>query len=368
MKRIHVGLEAGRGYDILIGHDVLKNFGKRIRALDLGDNIFLITSPRIGNLYLQPLLKSLKSAGYRDVKVSEIPDGERYKSDASHRRLLKSILDIDKNQNKRLLIVNLGGGVIGDLGGYVASIYRRGTDYIQVPTTLLAFVDCGIGGKVGINFNGIKNIVGSFHQPRLVYADLNLLNTLSKREIRSGLAEVVKHGIITSYSQFEFIEENVANLFSLNRKVIDQIVTDNYSVKARIVERDEFDTKGIRATLNYGHTIGHAVEAASHYAYRHGEAVSIGMVCVNDIAVKIGLLDRNIAARIENLLVRIGLPVSIKNCETADIMTYFWRDKKFLHGKNRLVFITDIGKTRILEGIPVAVIRSVVEGRLMNTR
>ncbi len=367
MKTIHVET-ANRGYDILIGHNTLSKIGAEVKALGLGKSIFLITSPKIGGHYLEPLLKSLKAKGFTDISVNKVPDGEKHKSMISYNKLLRRILAFSKDDNKRILVLNLGGGVVGDLGGFVAATYRRGIPYVQVPTTLLAFVDCGIGGKVGVNLNSTKNIIGAFHQPVLVHADLSLLKTLHKRELKSGLAEIVKYGVINSYELFEFIEENVDNIFSLNRKVIDEIATRSYTIKAGLVADDEFDQKGIRAVLNYGHTVGHAVEAASKYAYRHGEAVSIGIVCVNDIAVQQGWLDKNVAARIENLLIKVGLPVSIKNCSIKDIMKHFWSDKKFVNGINRLIIARDIGKTEIKEDIPVMVIESAIKKRFLRKK
>lgn len=367
MKTITVDIAGGSKYDIQIVHDALAGIGQQIRKLDIGNSIFLVTSPRIGKYYLAPLLKGLKAAGFKDVKANKVPDGEKNKNYKSYEKLLKSILEFNKDDNKKIFVVNLGGGVVGDLGGFVAATYKRGVDYVQVPTTLLAFVDCGIGGKVGINFNTTKNIIGAFHQPKLVYADLSLLKTLSKREMRSGLAEVVKYGVIGSPGLFELVENNVEKIFMLNRSVIDEIVSICYTTKADIVSRDERDRKGVRAVLNYGHTIGHAIEAATKYAYRHGEAISIGMACVNDIAVKLGYLDKNIAARIENLLIKVGLPVSIKKCREEDIMSFFWRDKKFVNGKNRLVFATKLGATKIVEDVPVDIIKSVIRSRYLRT-
>ena len=172
-----------------------------------------------------------------------------------------------------------------------------------------------------------------------------------------------KYGIISQPSLFELIENHLNEIFALDEKIIDTITADSYRIKADIVAKDEYETKGIRVTLNYGHTIGHAVEAASKYAYRHGEAISIGMVCVNDIAVAMGKMDKNMAARIENLLVKIGLPTSIKKCNLDEIVGYFMRDKKFINGKNRLIFATGFGKTEIVEDVPMNLITSAIKKR-----
>ena len=368
MTRIRVQTEGGKGYDILVGCNTLEDLGPAIKRLGLGDSIFLITSPRIAKFHLKAVRKGLRGSGCRNISVHYVPDGERYKDKSSYDRLLNELLSFGRGDEKKVFVVNLGGGVVGDLGGFVAATYKRGINYVQIPSTLLALVDCGIGGKVGINFNGAKNIIGAFHQPALVYADFSLLKTLSKRELRSGLAEVVKYGVIESPGLFDFVERNTDKIFALDNAVIRRIVTESYSIKADIVERDEFDEKGIRARLNFGHTIGHAIESASRYAYRHGESVAIGMVCANDIAVALGRLTHGDAARVENLLVKIGLPVRMKNHNLQEILKFFWRDKKFVGGKNRFILASQIGKTSIVDGVPMGIIKRAIRNRFTSTR
>lgn len=363
MRKIPVQSQSGKKYDILIGHNILDQIGSYIKKLNVGNSAFIITSPRIGKLYLSTVKNSLKKTGIKDISSNFIPDGERYKNEKSWKKLIDDIVQFNKTDDKKIFVLNLGGGVIGDLGGFVAATYNRGIRYVQVPTTLLAFVDCGIGGKVGINYSSTKNILGAFHQPALVYADLDLLKTLPLRELKSGLAEVVKYGAIRSPELFEFIEDNLNRIFSLETKAIEKIVNDGYSIKAAIVRKDEFDQKNIRITLNFGHTIGHAVESASKYAYRHGEAISIGMVCANDIAVKLGLLDKSLAARVENLLLKIGLPVKIKNHDINTIMNFFWKDKKFISGRNKFVLLKKLGTTKIIQDVPINVITNVIKNR-----
>lgn len=353
-----------RSYDILIGHNTLNVIGNHIKKINIGDAAFIITSPKIGKLHLRPVLNSLKKSGIKHI-VKYVRDGEQYKNEKSWKRLMSEIIKFNQADERKVFVLNLGGGVIGDLGGWVAAAFKRGIGYIQVPSTLLAFVDCGIGGKVGINFTSIKNQVGAIWQPKLVFGDLNLLKTLNKREIRSGLAEVVKYGAMSSPNLFEFIEDSIDKIFSLDKEVIKRIVVEGYSIKRDIVQKDELDNKDIRIFLNFGHTIGHAVEFASNFAYRHGEAISIGMVCANDIAVKLGLLDKSLAARIESLLMKIGLPVRIKNHNMSAIMDSFRRDKKFINGKNRFVLITNLGKPVIKEGISEQLIKDVIKKRFV---
>ena len=363
MNKIKVNLKSV-SYDILIGFDIIKDIGGYINKMNLGDSIFIITSPKIGKLYLNPLLQGLKKFKYKDIKVAYVKDGEMYKSWNSYKNLLDELVSFNINNDKKIFVINLGGGVVGDIGGFVAATYNRGVDYIQVPTTLLACVDCGIGGKTGIDFKGIKNVLGAFYQPRLVFADLSLLETLPKRELKSGLVEVVKYGVIAGHSIFNSIEDTYENILELGKKSLLHIACESYKIKAGIVEKDEKDKLGIRAKLNYGHTLGHAIESASKFAYRHGEAVSIGIVCANDISLKLNLMDKNVCSRIENLLIKIGTPVKIKNCDLNAILKYFWHDKKFINGKNRFVLAEDIGKIKIRESIPMEIIKGVLRKRM----
>ncbi len=363
-KKLKVKVGKNRDYDILIGSGILDKINEFIAPLKLGDSIFIITNTRVAGLYLKKLVSVLKKGNYKEIRTGIIKDGEKYKNFASYKKLMGQLVEYNKKANK-IFIINLGGGVIGDLGGFVAHTFKRGINYVQIPTSLLAFVDSGIGGKVGIDFNDTKNIVGGFCQPRIVIGDIDVLKTLDKREIKSALSEVVKYGAIHSKDFFNFLKKNADKVFNFDREVLFKIVTESYKIKADIVSRDEFDTKGIRIKLNYGHTIGHAVEAASKYKYKHGEAVSIGIVCANDIAVRLGLLKKEIASRIENLLLKIGLPDKIKNCKIENIMRHFWSDKKFVTGKNRFVLITDIGKVIIKENLPEKLIIEVIKKRFV---
>jgi 3-dehydroquinate synthase len=365
LKKLKVIVEGGRGYDVLVGHNTIKDIGKFIKPLNIGNSVFIITSPKIGGLYLKSLIAGLRNSDFKNIKTVYVPDGEKNKNIKWYDKVINALAEYDASQNGEVFVINLGGGVIGDLGGFVAATYKRGmgADYIQVPTTLLACVDCGIGGKVGINLNTFKNMQGAFYQPKLVFADLNILKTLNKRELKSGFAEIIKYGVIHSQELFEYIENNINKIFSLDKQAINKIVMESYTIKADLVKKDERDTGGIRIKLNYGHTIGHAVEAASKYAYRHGEAISIGMVCVNDISVRLGLLDKSVAARIENLVIKAGLPNTIGNCSLKDIMHYLKLDKKFVNGENRFVLATKIGKVTIKSNISENVITNVIKNR-----
>lgn len=370
MEELKINLRE-KSYSILVGCNCLRDLGKHIKQLNLGyTSVFVITSPKIGKLYTSDTVKSLKNAGYKDIVVEELPDGEKNKSLANIKNFYDKINKFD-NEDKKILVLNLGGGVVGDFGGYLAGTWRRGVDYIQVPTTLLAMVDCGIGGKTGVNFKKQKNLIGVFYQPKLVFADINLLRTLNKRELRSGLAEVIKYGVISDSALFKCVEDNYDKILNLDNefdeKFMDYISITSYKIKKEIVEKDEEDRKGIRALLNYGHTIGHAVEAASNYAYRHGEAISIGMVVINDIAVKMGIMNQKDAQRIEDLLCKVGLPTRIKKVKLNDIMGMLKHDKKAINGVNRFIFATKIGNTiPPREDVDKKLVLKAIKNRLNN--
>jgi len=360
-------LDKNRAYDILVGRDNLDTIGTSIKAMNIGESIFIITDSKVGALYAKRLIDVFKRAGFQDIDLAKFPNGEKNKNITTYSELMTKLAKFDGSLNKNILAVNLGGGVPGDMGGFVAATFKRGINYVQIPTTILANVDCGIGGKVGIDFNNIKNLLGAFHQPKLVFVDLSLLKTLNLREIRAGLAEVVKYGVIEDPSLLLDIGNHLKDILALNLDAIEPIVTKSYRIKARIVEQDEKDTKGIRMVLNYGHTIGHAVESAAGFKYSHGESISIGMVCANDIAGELGIFSRQEAERIETLLSKIGLPVKIANCKLADIMRFLTHDKKSVNGANRFVLPLQIGKTEIKSAIPQELIKKVIKKRMTNS-
>ncbi|MEW6680961.1 MAG: 3-dehydroquinate synthase [bacterium] len=343
-----------KSYPIFIGFSLLDKIGNYIKGL--GDSCFIISQPKIFSLYGERLKNSLKKNG-TSTKEALIGEGEKHKSFETVKGLLKEVILFD-TEKKKLFIANLGGGITGDVGGFLAAIYKRGISYVNIPTTLLANVDSGIGGKTGINFMGIKNIIGSFYQPSLVISDLSLLKSLPMKEIISSMAEVVKYGVIWDARFFRYIEKNFKNILALKRPYLEYVVLRSYKIKAKVVQQDEFDKKGRRAILNYGHTIGHSLEAAG-LVKRHGEGVSIGMAAINRLAVCLGMLKEDEEERIKNLLLKIGLPVKIKPCNPDKIIFPLLHDKKF-NGKIRLVIPEKIGKVRVVEGIEEGIIRRVI--------
>lgn len=362
MTRIRVNLKKNP-YDILVGDGILSRIGGEVARLGIGRSAFIITSPRIGKLYLAPLAASLRKAGIGDQCVALVPDGERNKNTTQWRKVSEKLAAFDDSRRKKVFVVNLGGGVIGDLGGFVAATYHRGISYVQVPTTLLACVDSGVGGKVGVDLARFKNSIGAFWQPKLVFADLSVLSTLSGRMLRSGIAEVVKYAVAMDPALLAYFEKHCDAILALDPAKLHEVSKRCYELKVDVVERDERDTSGIRIVLNYGHTIGHAVESASKYGYTHGEAISIGMACANDIAVRLGILSSEVSQRVERLLARTGLPTRMKNCRVGDIFESMANDKKFVHGKNRFVLLRGIGKTVVRQAVPMAMIKSVIRGR-----
>jgi 3-dehydroquinate synthase len=357
VKRIKVNL-GERSYPIVIGHQILTEIGPIIKRLNLGRDAAIITNPKIWSLCGPRLKRVLKE--YSPVAI-KVPDSETSKSNRQVVRIIESIVKIDKGRG--IFIVALGGGVVGDVAGFVASIYKRGVPYIQIPTTLLAQVDSAIGGKVAIDLTSAKNLVGAFYQPRLVISDTNLLKSLPRRQIRSGLAEIIKYGIIKDTRLFVFLEENIGSIQRLNDKALEYIISRSSAIKAQVVHLDEYDKKGIRACLNYGHTIGHALEAAAKYSklYSHGEAIATGMVAAAKIALKTGVLDDLSVRRITNLIKMAGLPVKISKKLRADkIMKAQTYDKKIIRGVNRFVLPTNIGKVKVYEDIPRSLILDVV--------
>jgi 3-dehydroquinate synthase len=279
--------------------------------------------------------------------------------------IIKDIARYDKK--KQIFVIAFGGGVIGDLAGFVASIYKRGIPYIQIPTTLLAQVDSSIGGKTAVDLTEGKNLVGAFYQPRLVFIDIKVLKTLGLRQVRAGLAEIIKYGIIKDRKLFLYLERNYKNILALKPKNLEFIVSRCVDIKSKVIQRDEREEKGLRTILNFGHTIGHALEIAGDFKkYNHGEAVALGMLVAADMSKKLKLITNEISQRIEKLIAAMGLPIKIEKIPIGDIIKAHYRDKKFIGPKNRFVLIKNIGQTLILENIPLEIIRESLARRISS--
>lgn len=355
MKTIRVKLKE-RSHNIVIGYNTLSSLPKFITQLKLGYDAYIITNPYIKKRYGKILSSAFKKSGL-SVRFKVLPDSEKTKSIKTVSLVIEDLTRYDKK--RRIFIVAFGGGVVGDLAGFVASVYKRGIPYIQVPTTLLAQVDSAIGGKTAVDLSTGKNLVGAFYQPRLVFTDNKLLESLPKKEIQSGLAEVIKYGIIKDVKLFNFLEERYKDVLILRPSALEFIVSRCSAIKADIVSRDEKEEKGIRTVLNFGHTIAHAIEAAGNFkAYSHGQAVGLGVLVATDISRRLGLINGNIQERIRGLIRNTGLPVKVRNISFSAIIKAHYRDKKFIGVKNRLVLIKGIGRALVVKNVPLEVIKN----------
>jgi 3-dehydroquinate synthase len=356
MKVINVRLKQNP-YKIYIEHNIFKNIGTYLKRLKLGNLGIVITSPKILSLYKETIKKAFKGSNYKIIKV---PDGEEAKSKVSMLNLINNIVKSD-GWNKRLFVVCLGGGTIGDLGGFVASIYKRGIPYIQIPTTLLSQIDSGIGGKTAIDLPAAKNILGSFYQPKAVFIDPLFLKTLPASEIKQGIAEVIKYGIIRDKNFFYYLKKNYKNILKLKPSNILKVIDVCARIKARIVEDDELEKKGIRTILNFGHTLAHALESAFKYKnISHGEAVSLGMVYAAKLSFRLKRCKGEQVDEILRIIELFSLPT-----ETAFNHQILYKslsyDKKFVSGKIRMVLLNKIGKVEVVENISPVDIRQTLK-------
>jgi 3-dehydroquinate synthase len=341
-----VRVELGpRSYDIEIGTGILGSLGARLDGLGLAMRVGVVTNDKVAPLYSRTVLQSLRDAGFTP-SLFVIPDGEEYKSLAWASNTYDWLLT--QRFDRKCALVALGGGVIGDLTGFVAATYMRGIPFVQVPTTLLSQVDSSVGGKTGVNHPLGKNMIGAFYQPVHVCADITTLNTLPQEEFLSGMAEVVKYGVIFDEKFFAFIEERLDGILRKEPSDIASIIKRSCEIKAEVVAKDEREG-GLRAILNYGHTVGHAVEALTEYTgYRHGEAVSIGMVAAARLAHKSGLCGKEPPARVEALLSALGLPVKFpSNLNPDAVLSAMALDKKSEGGKVKMVLPVRIGEVVI---------------------
>ncbi len=350
------------GYTIVVGHHILRTLGKYLKKLNMGKDAIVVTHPFLRRTYGPVIEQSLKKEGYQ-LKYIDVASGEQSKSAHVAFDVIEKIARFDVD--KEIFIIALGGGVLGDLAGYVASCYKRGVPYVQIPTTLLAQIDSAIGGKTAVDLPVGKNLMGAIYQPKIVFSDVTVLKTLDQRQIRNGLAEAVKYGIIQDAKLFHFIDQNVQKIFNLNDSVMSHLITSCSQIKANVVMKDEKETKGIRTILNFGHTLGHAIEAAGKFQlYQHGEAVALGMRIASQISLKLGLVREGDGRSIQQLISKLGLPEKIKGLKIKDILSMMKHDKKFLNGKNRFVLVEKIGKVSVHQNIPHEVIVKTVQSYL----
>ncbi len=320
--------------------------------------MMLVTNNVINDLYGDIVRDSLQSAGV-EVETTELPDGEEYKSLEWAGKLFDSFVEF--RMTRHSAVIALGGGVIGDLAGFVAATFMRGIPLIQIPTSLIAQVDSSVGGKTAVNHPKGKNLIGAFHQPKFVLIDVDVLKTLPDRELRSGLAEVIKHGVIMDSELFKYMESNVSKILDLDPQSIEQVVSRSCKDKATIVEQDEKE-RDVRAILNYGHTVGHSIEAVTDYKrFRHGEAVAMGMAVASRIAVNMGILDKQCAVRQNRVLADYGLPVTLPELDVDRVIDIIYLDKKIrADNKPRFILPKSIGKAVIVEDVTDDQIRQAI--------
>ncbi|MGB3693440.1 MAG: 3-dehydroquinate synthase [Spirulinaceae cyanobacterium] len=349
-------------YKIAIAPGILPQVGELMQSLGLGKKVLIVSNPEIFAHYGNTILNSLESNGFQ-VFHYLLPAGEQFKNLSSIEKLYN--IALEKNLERSSTLLALGGGVVGDMTGFAAATWLRGINFVQVPTSLLAMVDASVGGKTGVNHPQGKNLIGAFYQPKLVVIDPQVLATLTIREFRAGMAEVIKYGVIWDADLFNQLEasKSLDRLENINTEMLQTILMRSCQAKADVVSQDEKEA-GIRAILNYGHTIGHAVESLTAYkTVNHGEAVAIGMVAAGAIATKMQMWNPEDSQRQNELIAKVGLPTTIpKRLDSQGIIAALQSDKKVKAGKVRFVLPTAIGEVTITDQVTPELLQKVIEG------
>ena len=358
MKKVKVEL-GSNSYEIRIGADLLARTGLWLRERGFSGKVAIITDTTVKSLYIDSLNKGLTIGGFKAATL-EVPAGEEQKSLETAGRLYHELASFYAERTTPVLA--LGGGVIGDLAGFVAATYMRGVPLIQIPTTLLAQVDSSIGGKTAVDHGQLKNAIGVFYQPKLVIADIDTLKTLPEAELANGLAEVIKHAAIRNRQLLNFLDINLEKARALNTSVLEVIVLENARIKAEVVEKDERES-GLRGILNYGHTIGHALETVTDFQLQHGQAVAIGMVAAAKISSLMGFLEADDALRLKDVIRRAGLPTEMPDLNVAEIIQAMQHDKKVKQDKIRFVLLKSIGHAFITDEVSPSLVEEVLLGR-----
>lgn len=357
MKRIDMQFE-NTAYPIIIDK------GWEATLSKIPSNIYLkkaliISDTNVGPLYSNEIIKAL-SENDIGIRTILIDPGESSKTIEKAMDIYTTALNFRMDRDS--LFIALGGGVVGDLAGFTASTYMRGVPYLQIPTSLLAQVDSSVGGKTAVNHPLGKNMIGSFYQPKGVLINTDTLKSLPVRQISTGLAEVIKYGVIADKNLFSYLEENIEKVFSFDDKVLNHIIYKSCTIKAKIVAQDEKD-KGIRGILNFGHTIGHAIEAETSFTeYTHGESVAIGMVAEAELAQLLGLIDKGFVDRLKNLLLKAKLPIKLPNIDTDRLIKHMQRDKKNKIGKIVFVLPTKLGRVEMFDNIEYVRLAQILKG------
>ncbi len=361
MKTLFVEL-GERRYPIHVGAGLMRD-GNIFAGLTDASQILIVTNETVGPLYLDPLRDAL---GDRTIEVVVLPDGESYKTLASFASIIDRL--IDARFHRDACLVALGGGVVGDIGGFAAASYQRGIDFIQIPTTVLAQVDSSVGGKTAVNHPRAKNMIGAFYQPIGVVADLDSLQTLPARELNAGLAEVIKYGLIEDAAFLDWLEQNIESLCKLEVEPLTHAIVRSCEIKAAVVAEDEHE-RGRRALLNLGHTFGHALEAIGNYErWLHGEAIAIGTQMAANASAALGWIDEASAARVGRLLERAGLPVTANGIDVDDVLERMQLDKKAGSKGLRVVLLRALGEAAVVPAPAREILTDAVARQLTTTR
>ena len=357
MRRIKVAL-GSNSYEIHVGSGLLAQTGHWLKGNGFSGKLVIITDPTVNKLYGDVLNQGLIKEGF-SVTTLLVPEGEEQKSLETAGRLYHELTNCYAERTTPILA--LGGGVIGDLAGFVAATYMRGVPLLQIPTTLLAQVDSSIGGKVAVDHGQLKNKIGAFYQPRLVIADTDTLRTLTAGELANGLAEVIKSAAIRNKKFFTYLEGNLDRIKELDEEALEEVVFQTAKIKAKVVEKDERDL-GLRSILNYGHTIGHAIESASDFQIEHGRAVAIGMIAAARISNQMGILEENETVRLKNIIGKTGLPTEMPDIKVEELIKAMKHDKKVLREKIRFVLLKSIGSVFITDEVSSSLVEEVLVG------
>jgi len=355
MRKVRVNL-GNTSYEIHTGSGILRQSGHQLRKQGFSGKLTVVTNPTVKELYGEALEQSLLSAGFMATFLA-VPDGEEQKSLEVAGKLYLELAG--RHAERSTPILALGGGVIGDLAGFVAATYKRGVPLVQLPTTLLAQVDSSIGGKVAVNHGQLKNEIGAFYQPRLVISDIDTLATLTPKVLGDGLAEVIKYGVIRDKKFFSYLEENMDQIKAGNQTALEKIVFRSAEIKAEVVAKDERDL-GLRAILNYGHTVGHAVESVSDFRISHGEAVAIGMLAAARISREMDILSPGELVRLESLIEKAGLPTKAPNLDLERLVPMMKHDKKVRQGKVRFILPRSLGEVFITDDVSLSLVKQVL--------
>jgi 3-dehydroquinate synthase len=355
MQTVTVAL-GERSYPIHIGQNIIEDVGNLLAKLPLTKRALVVTQPAVGAAYGGRVVESLRAQGFV-AETFAVLDAEEAKSLAWLERIYDRLVDM--RLDRRSPVIALGGGVVGDLAGFAAATYLRGVPLVHIPTTLLAQVDSSIGGKTAVNHPRGKNLIGAFYQPRVVLIDVDTLQTLPPRDLRSGMAEVAKYGVIAKPDLFERLEHCTLDTLLQDADLLTQVIRECCQIKADVVAADEHES-GVRLTLNFGHTFGHAIEAAGGFStYTHGEAVAIGMIWAADLSLRMKLCGPQVVERLQQLLRTLGLPTALRG-HVDGVREALLLDKKVLAGRSRFILVEDIGKVSIRDDVPLQLVEEVM--------